>query len=87
MKSVFPTDNKCLLCGRQASETHHIRLGNHTRKYMERYGLTCRLCHECHERVTLDKEVLQKKAQAKLLETMTYEDYMETFGKDYINGY
>ncbi len=53
---------------------------------MERYGLTCRLCHECHERVTLDKEVLQKKAQAKLLETMAYEDYMETFGKDYING-
>ena len=38
----------CLLCGRPATETHHLVYGNGSRMLADMDGLTAPLCHQCH---------------------------------------
>lgn len=42
-------DEFCYVCGAQyATVTHHLIFGNGRRKFSDKYGLTLRLCVNCH---------------------------------------
>lgn len=49
MKTILdPGSSCCYLCGKAANlECHHV-FGGANRKASDRYGLTVRLCHKCH---------------------------------------
>lgn len=48
MISIIQSDlERCFLCGAKAWELHHI-FGASMRKKSGKYGLTVRLCHDCH---------------------------------------
>ena len=77
---------RCALCGKPATQTHHIFNGAN-RKHSEHYGLTIRLCAECHERVHRDQildEKLKMSAQRRFEENHSREEFMKIFRKNYL---
>lgn len=84
--------DKCFLCTRPATETHHI-FGGALRKKSERYDLTVRLCHNCHNEPPYgahhNKQTmlyLHQYGQRKAMEEngWTVEDFRREFYKNYI---
>lgn len=91
MNSIIEQDNgRCYLCGRyNATDTHHIFPGSY-RANSDRYGLTVRLCRECHNflhQYPLSDESLKLKETAQRTAMSHYgwsvEDWMQKFLKDY----
>lgn len=60
MKSIIDGDvyDICFLCGKRACHTHHI-FGKYNRKRSDKYGLTVRLCFDCHQRLHDKNENMQ----------------------------
>lgn len=96
MKSIVKqAPDKCLLCDRYGTlynpiEEHHI-YGNHAnRKLSTRYGLTVRICRECHhERVHKypnQGDDLELKIMGQRLFKRHYPDldFLEIFGRNYL---
>ena len=52
-ESIIDGDEKevCYLCGGKATDTHHIFEGSGRRALSDFYGLTVRLCRECHSKI------------------------------------
>lgn len=42
---------KCYVCGRPATEIHHIVYGRGKRKVSDREGMTVALCNACHYKI------------------------------------
>lgn len=91
MKSIFSQDPEiCYLCGkRNASDVHHIFEGSN-RSASDEYGLTIRICRECHMYIhhfpkSKTAVELKKYAQKKAMEHYGWsiEEWIEKFGKDY----
>jgi len=84
---------KCFLCQRyRPLETHHIFNGAN-RKLSEKYGLTVRLCSECHRTskysahndkhtMSLLKRIGQRKAMDE--NGWSVDEFIRIFGKNYI---
>ena len=93
MKSIIQKDmESCYLCGRQYGlETHHVLGGTANRRLSERYGLTVKLCHECHAggresaqyEAQLNK-LLKQDAQVAFEEKYSHDDWMRIFRKNYL---
>lgn len=89
-KSIMQQDDRCYLCGRIATETHHVLEGPN-RKHSERYGLTVRLCHDCHtgdHGAQYDREKnlrLKREAQQAFEKTHTREEWMSIFMRNYLD--
>ncbi len=72
-KSIMTTDyENCYVCGRRASEWHHVMHGP-DKKLSEELGLMVPLCRECHNRVhhvggELDRELKCDAQRAYLIE-------------------
>lgn len=89
MKSIIQTERECYICGSLNVESHHVHYGsNH--KNAETYGLKVWLCPEHHRGKysphfdpALDRE-LKQMAQEKFLETHTFDEWMEIFGRNYL---
>ena len=48
-KSIIQSEDRCYFCGRVTDlETHHVFGGVANRPISEKYGLTVKLCRECH---------------------------------------
>ena len=86
---ITKIDNYCFLCGRRASEVHHI-FGGPNRALSEKYGLTVPLCHWCHNeppngahhcKETAD--LLHKIGQTRFEQEYPELDFLELFGKNY----
>ena len=82
---------RCYLCGKTVGlETHHVFGGVANRKLSEKYGLTVRLCHECHtgtEGAQFDREKnqnLKRLAQIAFEARHGHQLWMETFRKNYL---
>ena len=82
---------RCYLCGKTVSlETHHVFGGVANRKLSEKYGLTVRLCHECHigkdgaqyNRAKADG--LKRLAQIAFEARHSHDEWMQIFRKNYI---
>lgn len=94
-KSLFQDENsqlKCWMCGRTATEWHHI-FGASNKKNSERYGAMVRLCHWCHNEppdgVHHNKETrsyLQATAQERVMREygLTMAEWRRIFGKNYM---
>lgn len=85
-KSILQKDiTHCYICGRYASDLHHIRLGNLSRDFVERQGLYVNLCRECHCFIHDSGKIsLQQEAQRKLESQMSHEEYMSIYHKNYL---
>ena len=90
-KSIMQEHKQCYLCGRQFSlERHHCFPGVANRKLSEKYGLWVWLCHSCHTGnggAQYEKELnlrLKQEAQEAFEETHTREEFMTTFGRNYL---
>lgn len=71
---------------------HHIMFGTANRKLSEHFGLWCYLCVNHHETgseaVHLNRETdlyLKRLAQKKFEELHSHEEWMEVFGRNYID--
>ena len=89
-KSIVQKDERCFFCGRTTDlQTHHI-FPAANRKWSDKYGLTIRVCPECH----IGKDGVQynrKKAdsvkrlgQIAFEARHSHEEFMAIFGKNYI---
>ena len=95
MKSERSTYNnkECFFCGRtDGLERHHAFFGNKNRNNSETYADCCCfwLCHEHHQGnngVHRNREMadaLRQVAEMKFLETHSFQEWMEIFGKNYL---
>ena len=89
MKSIIqPFKDYCFVCFKTIGlEEHHIFSGLSNRKNSEKHGLKVWLCMECHKRVHRDilpNRELKELAQQKFEETHTREEFMQIFGKNYL---
>lgn len=82
-------EKKCYICGIQTDlQVHHCLHGTSRRAKADEHGLTVYLCGRCHTKLhdhgvhDLD---LQKVAQAHFEKTHTHDEYMEIFGKNYLD--
>ena len=82
--------DECYLCGRPATEVHHILGGTANRKLSERYSLVVHLCHNCHlgaDGAQYAPEVnrrLKMEAQIAFEEIYGHEKWMQIFRRNYI---
>ena len=91
MKSIIQSSHECLICGDTNNlECHHIFYGTANRKWSEKFGLTCFLCHYHHTGnggIHFDKSMdkkLKKYAQEKFEEVYGgNETFMKIFGRNY----
>ena len=89
MKSILMDSKECLVCGSPYVEIHHVMFGP-DRKNADKHGLTVYLCPEHHrgsEGPHHNKPfdiALKKLAQRTFLETHTFDEWMEVFGRNFI---
>ena len=93
MKSIIQSEKECYLCGATLYlEEHHIFLGRKHRSLAEEDGLKVWLCakhhrldkNSVHQNVQLRTE-LQKIGEMKYLETHTFSEWMQRYGKNYLD--
>ena len=77
----------CFECDRPMTEEHHLIFGKN-RQNSENWGLTIRLCPECHRRLHDQDEQMamryRKMAQAAFEYRYSHEDFMKIFGRNYL---
>lgn len=94
MKSIIHDDELCYLCTlAPGTEVHHCIKGTANRKKSEQYGLTVRLCPECHRGTKgvhgrdghAKDQILKEVAQRRFEEVCgTREDFIREFGKSFL---
>ena len=89
--TIFDQDTRrCYICGRYtATDTHHVFQGSN-RESSDKYGLTVRLCRECHayihEHPQSDVAIsLKDRAQRTAMDYYGWslDEWRSKFGKDY----
>lgn len=88
-------ENYCLICGKGATDVHHLVFGNSKRRLADKDGLTIPLCREHHEAMHNDKamQVMSHIAgqlfyeRNKCAEGMTTEEAREDFRRRYSVSY
>jgi hypothetical protein len=90
-KSILQQGERCFLCGRTTGLfTHHVIGGTANRKLSEKYGLTVRLCLDCHtgpDGVHMNRkkgDSLKRLAQIAFEARHSHEEWMEIFRKNYL---
>ena len=90
-KSIMQDNpDTCYLCGRRATETHHVLGGVANRKLSEKYGLTVRLCHSCHlgnDGAQYSRGLgfrLKQEAQMAFEARYGHDRWMKTFRRNYV---
>lgn len=94
MKTILdPGSSCCYLCGKTANlECHHV-FGGANRKASDRYGLTVRLCHKCHNEPphgvhhnATNQKKLQRRVQRIAMRHYKWsvEEFRLIFGKNYL---
>lgn len=93
MKKSIITNNMdhCFICGSPYVEIHHCFYGTSNRKNSDKYGLVVPLCpmhhrgdYGVHHNPQAD-QVLKETAQRKFEETHTREEFMQIFGRNYLD--
>lgn len=92
MKSIVQENaERCFICGRRATQTHHV-FGGSNRKLADEDGLTVRLCQYCHDMVHFDPELsypMQRALHERGQEAYeaaghTREEFMKRYGRNYL---
>ena len=86
-KSIITDREDCYLCNKRGTDTHHCLYGN-KRAAADRFGLTVRLCRECHIKVHNGHEsgeYLKRLAQQVFEKQIgTREEFIKEFGRNYL---
>ena len=82
--------DNCYLCGRPATDTHHIFNGP-MRTKSEEYGAVIRVCRECHDYIHKKADfrlLLKKNFQAQIMfeKGWSVDDFRQEFHKSYLMG-
>lgn len=89
MKSILQDERECFLCGKQGRlELHHTMNGKGWRKLSDEDGLVIYLCPDCHRNVHDDavlRKALKRLSQMRYLEEHSFKEWMERYGKNYID--
>lgn len=92
MKTILQTEKECLVCKSPYVEDHHIFYGRGLRPLSEKHGLKVWLCYRHHRDhktgVHFNKELdlkIKKVAQKKFELTHTREEFIEIFGRNYLD--
>ena len=90
MDSILQKEKVCMVCRTTRNlESHHI-FGGARRKISEKYGLKVWLCHEHHtgnNGVHFNKDMrleLQKEAEKAYILRHSFKEWMERYGKNYL---
>lgn len=81
----------CRLCGRPATDRHHI-FGGPWRPKSEKYGLVVPLCRECHQEAHFgprSKEIMEKlhkDGELRFRREHPDLDFRAIFGREYLDG-
>lgn len=77
----------CFECDRPVTEEHHLIFGKN-RQNAEDWGLTIRLCPECHRRLHDQDEQMamryRKMGQAAFEYRYGHDEFMKIFGRNYL---
>lgn len=80
----------CELCGRRATEHHHV-FGGANRKHSEKYKLVVCLCAECHRtgKYSVHQDAVAAKDLKQTYQQMFelvhgHEKFMRIFGRNYL---
>lgn len=91
MLRIYDREDICFLCGRRATEMHHIFHGYGNRKIADKYGLVVPLCHYCHNEppngVHFNRETdeyLKREGQWAFEKVYGHRRFMEEFGRNYL---
>jgi len=81
--------NYCFICGKPASDRHHLIGGTANRRLSEKYGLVIYLCRSCHTMAHDDpnwNKALKRYGQ-KMWEAQygTREEFIKVFGKSWLD--
>lgn len=80
----------CELCGRPATQRHHVFFGTANRKKSEEWGMVARLCLDCHTgqggvHLNRQKDLALKRKYQTLFEMKhSKKEFMEVFGRNYL---
>lgn len=91
MSSILQTNPECFICGTlRRLERHHVLFGVPNRKHAEEDGLWVWLCEDHHRgdlSVHFNRNMdlnLKRYAQKKYEETHTREEFVERYGRNYL---
>lgn len=92
-KSIITADmDSCIICQSSFVEIHHIIFGTANRELSDKFGLVVPLCAEHHRtgknavHMNRDADLFFKRlAERKFKEVWKEYDFLEVFGKDWIN--
>ncbi len=86
-------DTACHVCGRPATDRHHIFYGHKNRTTSEEWGFVLFLCRECHEGTKgvhgrdghdLDLQ-LKREAQGKFEQSRARAEFVRLIGRNYLD--
>ena len=88
MKSIIDQKDGCYFCGieNRPLDTHHLLCGRN-RKKADAFGLTVRICRNCHTKIHNNYEYMEmcKRIGQKAFEKKySHEKWMQEFGKNYL---
>ena len=95
MESIISNSKYCHLCGKWYSLQKHHCLGGPDRQKADDDGLWVWLCADCHiagkhavhgPYGTQYRQMLRREAQAAYERTHTREEWMERYGRNYLDG-
>ena len=81
---------RCFLCGRLATDRHHLINGLAYRSKADEYGLVVWLCRSCHNEVHFGKrsrelsDYLRKVGQRMFEEKYPNKSFLKTFGINFL---
>ena len=89
MRSIIHDSDECYICGRYATERHHVMHGTANRRLADEDGLTVMLCYVCHKNLHdkgwYDRD-LQRLAQERWMEyyNKSEDEFRSRYGKSYL---
>ena len=92
LKDMNDRTELCVMCGRRyAVHTHHLIMGTANRKLSDRYGLTIRVCDECHNGAVKAEDRIHGNPRAEDLSKMLGQalwerDYYKKLAQGLLNG-
>lgn len=84
-------EDRCFLCGSTTWLERHHCIGGSYRKLSDRYGLTVKLCHRCHNEppigVHFNKDAamyLRQAAQKAFEKKYSHDEFLRVFGRNFL---
>ena len=79
---------ECQICGKRATDKHHMIHGRGRRAKADKYGLIISVCRQCHRRIhedrALDLEIIKSAQEEWEAKFGDREQFIREFGKSWL---